>query len=260
MVKRGVFAINNLNTDKQFEFFNLTLTEEEWKLFEKVKIEFDPNAEKPYREKHMFGQLERVEDEAAAFLKNLSDQNSEIAESVAKLIANLVNEILAATGKETAWVVLRGWTPTDMFDIPRWHRDVPILDAPVGQEGHYKFTMALKGPTTMFVRLANDQQDLYVELARELSWIMTAYATEEERLEHRKHLAKILGPVEGPNVIQAPHRSATMFEVGFNGAIHSEPPIHEERLFLSVFAESKEEIEKIATAFGEFKKTDAQFF
>jgi hypothetical protein len=94
MVKRGVFAINNPNTDKQFEFFNLTLTEEEWKLFEKVKIEFDPNAEKPYREKHMFGQLERVEDEAAAFLKNLSDQNSEIAESVAKLIANLVNEVI----------------------------------------------------------------------------------------------------------------------------------------------------------------------
>lgn len=149
---------------------------------------------------------------------------------ISKFIVRLVRDIIAASGEETAKVQLRSFIPTLSFDVPRWHLDnykhKPHKGAP------YKIVIALKGAPTLFYNLPAHQEEKFSELY-----------VKNKGDSQRQQLASLLNGKEAISFAQ-PNQGTVFFAGGANAPIHSEPAIHETRLFLSVVPGSKIEFQE----------------
>jgi len=105
---------------------------------------------------------------------------------------------------------------------------------------------------------SDDEKDIQVQLAREYSWMM-----QNPKLGETEQILGKLPPMSSKSVdldvrngavVQAPEKFGSVFEVGLGGAIHSEPPIPEERLFLGISPEKADWIEQLGKQFENFKK------
>lgn len=141
------------------------------------------------------------------------------AELVAKIAAR-VNEItglvIAASGRETGWVYLRSTVPADTFDIPRWHFDGNYYSVKDLEEIQCKFVLALVGPSTLFYPIPCEQRLVVRKRTRDRLY-MQEYCQADK--------------------IIAPNRGEGAFFLGSQinwSALHSEPPLHEKRLFMSI--------------------------
>jgi hypothetical protein len=128
---------------------------------------------------------------------------------------------------------LRSFTPTSEYDVPRWHQD-GYYYAPY--EGNpYKFAITLKGPATLFYKLPPHLKENFLTLTREGM---------EKNGYNRQALATLLKPFKEAAFIPQPYQGAVFIVGSEYAAVHSEPPIHEERLFLSVLPGSKAQIKE----------------
>lgn len=219
-------SIQTLNT-RSFAFYDLHLSPDEQRALQQVKI----SSTEQYNN---FGHLDTLQFEVKTFISSLGKGNETLAASVSVLIARLVQDVLRASGRETAWVCIRAFTPTDEYDTPRWHTD-GYYYAPYEGES-CKFALALKGPGTLFYQETPEGRMQFKVLQQN---------GREDDHYNRQPLADLLS--------QHPERSASpgllqgaVFIVGSEGraAIHSEPPIPEERLFLSILPGTPEQIKE----------------
>lgn len=150
-------AINCLNANSPFVFFDLVLSEEEKYIFKNIKI----NSTEEYNN---FGNLEVLEPELRQFIQSLGPQNEENAETIARIIGKVVQTIVQCSGPKTAWVVLRSFTPTPEYDIPRWHRNGSYYSS--YEENSYKLSITLKGPAALFYNLPNQIKEKFFDLEK----------------------------------------------------------------------------------------------
>jgi hypothetical protein len=213
-------ALKSLNKKMPFTVFDLKLTTIEKNALNKIHID----CIKTYDN---FGELNLLAQEVKDFLISIGKNDVKCSELIAQLISKLVNEITLGFNKETAWVTIRTTTPTNAWDLPRWHTDGYYYSPYEG--GQYKIAIALKGPSTLFYNLSYDQRDQFQSL--------------QFNPENREIIAKMLGTT---NLAPIDSEKGVIFIVGSNNpAIHSEPAIKEERLFLSVVPGNKLEIAEL---------------
>lgn len=208
-------TLKTLGPNSSFVYYDLDPSERERNALKTLKI----NMTDDYNN---YGNLDGLESEVRDFLKTLGKGNDTSAQDVSQLITRLVKEVLQGCGQETAWVAVRSFTPTSAYDLPRWHTDGYYYAPYEGDP--YKFAITLRGPPTLFYQLPADKREEFYALQRKGN---------EQNEYNRQALALMLNTVKEAISIGQLYQGA-VFIVGSNhAAVHSEPPIKEERLFLS---------------------------
>ena len=166
-----------------------------------------------------FGALGRFMPELERFLGELGNDAAS-ANAAASAVDRFVRDCLAGLEAETAWVTVRASNPTPAFDIPRWHPDghyyEPYEDEP------RKIVLTLKGPGTLFNLLSPAERAI---------WEDVFFKTQEDP-DHQTLVSAVVPTV---NASQATLQEAYLYITGADyAAIHSEPPIHEDRYFMSI--------------------------
>lgn len=243
LISNAQTAINNLGPNTPFAFYDLNLTDHEIKILEKISINSPM-----LTDYNNYGNIDKLEVEINEFIKSLSQENEIIAEEFSQLIAKLVKGLVQASGKETAWVALRPSMPNSAFDLPRWHMDGYFYRPHDIRQ--YKFALVLKGPSTLFCTLSLDQKKAFDILKKkEIQKIVQDENGKiikfEEDMSNRQALATMIRDFQVPIMVAQPYQGAVFVVGESNAAIHSEPPISDNRLFLSILPGSKSQIEEL---------------
>ncbi|WP_032113978.1 hypothetical protein [Candidatus Paracaedibacter symbiosus] len=220
------FAINNLGPKNPFIHYNPQFSKSEEDALKSLKI----SSPKEYNN---YGNLTALECELEEFIESLAKENKGSTKAVSQLIVRLVKDILQGSRQETAWVAVRAFTPTFEYDLPRWHIDGYYYKPFVGNP--YKIVMILIGAPTLFYRLPINKRGKFYDLI---------YEGTKKNNYNRQAIADFLA--NSKEAISMPQLGqGTVFIVGSsNAAVHSEPAIKKERLFLSVLPGSKEQIKE----------------
>ena len=219
--------------EENFAYFDLSLSEAEKAALEKIRV---GRAE----DFNVFGDAAQLESQARKFFESLGNA-PDVSAKAAQAVNRLAKEALSAFKAEAGWITVRATVPTDFYDMPRWHHDGYFYHPMEGDQ--YKAAMPLKGPSTLFSRFPEKLRSIFDELARPVG----------DKGPDREKLAELVAetPVES-----IPEGQGAVFVAGSNrGAIHSEPPMHTERLFMSVVPGTKEQI---ADMEGRFTKYENQ--
>lgn len=220
--------INLLREGNSFTFIDLRLTNTELGLIEQLAFsQLPPGASVQY---DRFGDLHLLKEGLSDFLKSIGNENDDVIFAVTEVISRATEQVVKASNKDSAWICVRASTPTNAYDIPRWHMD----GAYYGINGPYpyprlvfKFAATLKGSSTLLYNLPDEQRDIF-----------NAHWNDRTLLSNLLDLSKA----------ESPNRGEGVFFVVANdkvAAIHSEPKIHEHRLFFSILVGDKSEIEEL---------------
>lgn len=214
-------SIYQMSPQRPFVTFDMKLTCDDINCLNNLRIDI-------YDEYDNYGNLDSFNDALNTFLKSLGNE-IEASNTATSLILNLVNQVLVASGKETAWITLRASPKSTAFDIPRWHTDGYFYNLDVEErDEQYKVIIVLKGPQTLFYDLPSDMREMFNVLCLR---------------DDRDALAQMLDITQSTSA-QLYH--GAIFIVGADySAVHSEPAIHEDRLFLSILPGSKKQIEEL---------------
>jgi hypothetical protein len=221
-------AINSLGEGTGFVYIDLRLTNREFELIEQLK--FDHLSAGSSMQYDCFGDLHLIRDELPAFLKGIGNNDESVIDATTEVISRTVQNVVKASNKNSAWVCVRASTPTSEYDSPRWHMDGTYygLNGPLPYRGIvFKFASTLKGSSTLLYNLENGHRDIFIE-----------HRNDRIFLNEFLDLSKAESPKKGAGVL---------FIVANDklGAIHSEPKIHENRLFFSILIGDKSEIDEL---------------
>lgn len=214
-------SYKNLDADKTFDHFKVDFSQEEQSALESLYINKTTSYEN-------FDRLDVLQEELISFLIELG--NSEpIAKKVARVLERIVKEILIGLTAESAWVAVRSFTPCSLYDVPRWHTDGYYYEPFQGNQ--YKVVISLKGAGTLFSSVAPSVRRAFNALQKL-----------EDTEETRQQRARLLAPHSPSSPFVWGQGSIFIVGSPTNAAIHSEPPIKEERLFMSVLPGTKSQI------------------
>lgn len=219
--------INLLGEDTSFAYIDLELTTKELDLIDQLSIIHPLHYNR-------YGDLDLLEEELPDFLQKLGNNSEETITATSEVICRIVKNVVNASNKDSAWIAVRAFTPTKLFDIPRWHIDGPYygFNGPLPYPGIvYKFAATLKGSPTLLYNLPKDLRDIF----------NFNYDNDDRTfLSELLSLDKAESPKRGEGVF---------FIVGDDklGAVHSEPKIHKDRLFFFILIGDKSEIEELYT-------------
>ncbi len=177
-----------------------------------------------------YGNLEHFKAETSSFFESMGN-DKEVSYSVACTIDKVVNDVIQAAHKETAWVSIRAFTRDKEYDVPRWHTDGYYFKPFKGLV--HKIVFTLKGPATLFYDMPEDVKRKFYKIGTSLRG-------------HPKGREQIARLVDASKIYQPKLYSGVIFIAGDKNAaaVHSEPPIHEDRLFISIVPGSKEQIQE----------------
>ena len=175
--------------------------------------------------------LRKLAEMAREYMSKLGNNSREAIEAAASIVVRATEHLLEAERGESAWVVLRASLPHRGFDVPRWHRDGAYF---VAAHKVYKLVLALKGQQTRFARIVNREMFEQIEAAQMRSDLLDE---ESDRLRGKLCLA-----VEEVFLTEAPLEGVRFLVGDSNAVVHSEPPVHEPRLFASALVGSSSQI------------------
>ena len=218
----------HLLDENSYSFIDLGLTKRELDLSDQLK--FDSLPQGTSRQYDRFGDLHLLSNELPIFLSSIGNDDDEVIDAITKIVIKTVQYVVSASGRNSAWVCVRAFTPTTNFNTPRWHIDGAYygLNAPFPYpKTVFKFAATLKGNPTLLYQLPGDQRDTFI-----------AHQHDREFLSEYLDIDKAESPKKGEGVF---------FVVGNSekGAVHSEPSIDSNRLFFSVLMGDKSEIEEL---------------
>ncbi len=226
--------LNNVDADAGFSHFDACLTEKEHETLAKIRVGGTATYDN-------FGDIDKIETDAARFFEKLGNNPAE-AQEQASIVARMIKKTIAGFGAETAWVAIRASQPTSEYDVPRWHTDGYFYPPHSGDR--LKAVITLKGASTLLNRLSKEKREDFQQLQR----------APLDALESRKKLAALIDPSKTETT---PPGCGTVFMSGSEyGAVHSEPPIHSERIFVSVLPGSKKQIEHLRQNWNRPSKTE----
>lgn len=217
-------AVSLFGTES-YSFVDLGLTDEEKEAA--MQLQFD--RVRGFDRYDRFGALGELQGELIEFFKGLGSHSEDVAKRAARVIERTVEFVLQTTGKESAWVCVRVFRESSFFDQPRWHTDGRYFgfDDLFKSQTCVKFAAALKGPGTLFYPVSEEEGGVF-----------------QAHRNDRGFLARFLDPQKA---IQARPGEGAFFVVAdpLHSAVHSEPPLTEDRLFFSVLPGSNEEIQEL---------------
>lgn len=216
--------------------FDVGITPEEREAIEAVRIE------KELSQFNYYGPAgEGLVEGLSAHLIQLEGNTEATIISLSRLVARVASLVEKDLRKEAVWAMVRVTLPSDDFDIPRWHQDGYYMRQDEGEE--YKLVFTIKGPQSRFAEIVDEEG--YRSCAKEDVTNVSehegnfdVYFQEDVRI--KRALERTV--MESDTI---PEGRATFYRVGNGGAkVHSEPPLHEPRIFMSVVAGSLEQVEE----------------
>lgn len=253
-VQEIVAKKNELGPDKSYNWFDLHLSEEEHEVLETLHI----TTKVPFR---MYGNPEYKERDIALYLESLGNY-VEHSQRAAAIIHRFIVESFLASGFPAISVIIRPTEKTDKFDIPRWHFD-SFPEGFVAQDMRTKIVCALKGPGTLLSSISGSARDEFCsardklchDFDLDLQQKRMNNKTDERTfqqlryqasfdIERRKNLDKLVAPY---GISQAVTRQGALFIIGdpLLAAVHSEPIINEDRLFIAIISDTVEAISRL---------------
>jgi hypothetical protein len=217
--------INTLGQNNSFAYIDIGLTKEEIALIDKLKFDH-VQGQLCY---NRFGQVYLLEEELPTFLRHIGNDDEEVIKAVTKIISRTTQHIMRAANKNSAWISVRAFCHTHMWDIPRWHIDGPFYGPYPNPDIVFKLAVTLKGPSTLLYKLPDDMRNLF-----------------NANMENRIFLSELLDIQKA----ESPKRGdGVLFIVGDEqiSAVHSEPKMDENRLFFSVLIGDQSQIEELYT-------------
>jgi hypothetical protein len=189
--------------------------------------------------------------EIKEFLESIGDNNKKDTDIIIKIVYKLIKTVVTGYKKTHYWIDIRCSTPTNRHDIPRWHKDGPYYE---GQEKLSKFVAVLKGPGTLLKDMTPENKEAYDKIFLERRELLKNKQVkyEENREEYFKELTKIDDSLK-PRYIEALKDSETKQINNDEGliffakeAMHSEPKIDRERIFISILPMDEENIKNVS--------------
>lgn len=170
------------------------------------------------------------------FFHHISRDKS-IVEDMTKIVLSIQQNITTGFSSRYSWLSLRAYQPTPLFNMPRWHQDGLFYDS---QEDQFKAAISLKGNPTLFI---NAQKSLREEFSQCAARVACSNPAEIRPIMNAFIQDRAADSMQS-------HRSV-IFNVGRqDAAIHSEPPIQQDRIFMSVLPGSKKQIEQLRQRWG----------
>jgi hypothetical protein len=210
--------LGDLDENRTFSFVDLGLAKQDLELINGFKVESSAQY-------NCFGNLGLLQDELPVFLRRIGTNDEQLIQKITQIIFEVASRVRLASDKETAWVCVRASTSSPMFDMSRWHWDGYYYFPYSGFA--FKFAMVLKGNPTLFCQVTNDLRK-----------------TVQIHFNDREFLSNLLDK----SFIESPHMGqGAFFIVGDknSAAVHSEPKMDGERLFLSVLPGNENEISEL---------------
>ena len=177
-----------------------------------------------------FGTLDQLRSDV---FRELCDQGNTPQQAITQsgILNKIVQDCVQGFGSESAWVSVRFSKPNDRFSTPRWHMDGNYFEDDYGSNQRIKALMTVKGASTLLSDADIIQRNLldgFHNKASPPSDIARALSV---------HLVGTSG------ISQTPDGYGTLIVAGEGiKAVHSEPDITEDRVFISVLPGTKAQI------------------
>ena len=230
-------------SDIPYQIFNIDYTTKEKNTLKRFKVEksrahnYCGNDKKP---------------DIKEFLESIGDNDKKDIDIITKIVYKLIKTVLAGYKKTHYWISIRCMTFTNRNDIPNWHLDGPYY---IGQEKPSKFVTVLKGAGTLLKDMTPENKEAYniikLELDEKVRNIPVTY--EENREEFLKEFSKInnneslklryIEALKDSETKQINNDEALIFFA--KEAMHSEPKIDRERIFISILPMDEENIKNL---------------
>jgi hypothetical protein len=163
-------------------------------------------------------------------------------------------------GCNSYWITIRATTESDEWDIPRWHMDGNYFQA--NENGAIKLATVFTGHGTIFQEDGDAARTIYGNHQNHLQTLFKSRKAEnvmENEDDHWYNLEDELRPQLGEALAHLPIASPgpgeyAVFRVGSpppNAAVHSEPPTHEDRIFISVLPGTEAQVRELAQRWGD---------
>ena len=243
--------LSKIKKEKQinkFQTFNLNLSAEDRLLLDSLKV----NKESILTLRGLYG-YDKYIDESLKYSLNI-DENKRI--KIKNIIKNIIHEFLTKTKQESALIHLRIRKPHNEFKIPRWHQDSGVYFK--GQKKYnIKLLTTLKGKSTLISRWnkeAIDEQEEVWKLIKEKDANYMKLSSNNRsrkfdkwdmyRSTKLKSLRIKLSKIIKHEPLNYDSAYSYVHEYGKYATLHSEPDNTEDRIFLAVMPNSRENIKK----------------
>lgn len=168
------------------------------------------------------------------------------------------HEFLRSQGLHHYWLTIRASRPTPEFDEPRWHTDDHFFNPAQSDTavGLWKLCTTLLGPGTLFAadghrarkRLRSVKADARKRQSQHVCSSIRCAACGKTSDEVRAEMARVLNDVV---VAQPATGEAVFFRVGGKeGAVHSEPRIDCDRVFVNLVPGTEEDLGSLMGRWG----------
>jgi hypothetical protein len=194
-----------------FSLVDLNLSQEDLKQFNLVEIEKSQDF-------NQIGDLAHLQENIVIFLQDIGNKDLIFLQKTTEQICQIVATLLETSQRETGWVCLRAFLPTEDRTQRRWHFDGGYYRPKIPNALLCKWIVTLKGPSTLFYCSPRDNRQ-----ERHTLWMSTWNPTLMASLCLEE---QIFTPQRGQGALFIAASEK-------NGALHAEPPIHEPRLMLS---------------------------
>ncbi|KAK4033716.1 hypothetical protein C8A01DRAFT_19370 [Parachaetomium inaequale] len=157
-----------------------------------------------------------------------------------------VHAFLLQHGTHHYWLTVRASKPTADFNAPRWHTDDHFFDPPRSDEarGQWKLCGTLQGPGTLFAEDGAKARRKRPHVCTVVGCAACGRTSEAVREEVRVAL-------EGEGVVQPGNGEMAFFRLGGReGAVHSEPRIECDRVFVNVVPGTEAELRGLMGRWG----------
>ena len=176
-------------------------------------------------------------------LKMIGNNTDEDIQKMANLLKRLAKDVSDGYGRKYVWISIRASNPNQMWDVPRWHTDGNFFINPKSRtKQQSKFITVLKGAGTLMIHPQPEKE--VIEKMQKLYQDLGNNYKEQMSIEFRKKQDAIL---VNENKKQLNNNQGLVFMVGNKdrALIHSEPPMREDRLFVSILPGYEYEITEL---------------
>jgi hypothetical protein len=219
-----------------FQLFDINYSNQEQECIDNIKI-------KDYHSYNYNGSISGL-NALNAFLSDIGHNTKEDIDNLEQIILNLIKKVLKGYKMEDFHLIIRASAPFNEYDIPRWHRDGSYTVPTVITS---KFATVLKGPGTLFIKSSTSTSEKFNEI-QEREYEERRESTYEEQQEINKRYRPIYAalPKNGDMVQSGKNQGVIFFanSGGVQGAIHSEPKMNNDRIFISIVPGTKENIDE----------------
>ncbi|KAH6623295.1 hypothetical protein F5144DRAFT_357491 [Chaetomium tenue] len=177
-------------------------------------------------------------------------------------LLHAIHTFLRQHHRQHYWLTLRATQPTDTFDTPRWHADDDFFDPARSDaaRGRWKLCATLQGPGTLFAVEGGRARGVLRRVKEKgrraererphvcpgVRCVACGRTSEVVREEVRVGLER-----EGVRVVQPGSGEMVFFRLGGReGAVHSEPRIDCDRVFVNVVPGTEEELRGLMGRWG----------